>query len=132
MRVDRVIKDALRSLRQALQALDSNITVQDNFGPAGAEADSVIVSVGRQKKPVWKKLTDLIDTSDLKGDPGEPGAQGISGAPGAQGPPGEDATCEDCGTVAEPLIDAITGELILAEDEVGDLDVIMVCTEEVC
>lgn len=91
MRVDRVIVDTLRSLRQALQTLDNNVTVQDNFGPSGADEGQVIISVGRTRKPVWGSLaaevTKVVDEIDCScvGEQGPAGATGPAGADGVDG-----------------------------------------------
>lgn len=135
MRPDRIWSDIKRVINQIVQTLDNNVTVQDNFGASGADSGAILTSVGREKKPVWQSGEDFVTAHpELKGEKGDPGigTPGEPGTPGAPGAPGDDAICADCGTVAEPLIDAITGEMVLAEDDFGDLDVIMVCTEEVC
>lgn len=88
MRIDRIVRDVLRSLRQALEALDGNITVQDNFGKTGAPAGYILVSEGPQKKPIWAAAGEPLPNPDDDGNEVIPGPQGPPGPPGPSGPPG--------------------------------------------
>lgn len=86
MRVDRFVRDVANSLKRVLEALDSNITVDDNFGPSGAPEGYILTSVGKIKKPEWKAPSDIVDStgvSVIKGEKGDPGPQGPAGPAGA-------------------------------------------------
>lgn len=87
MRVDRVIRDILRTVRQIVQALDNNVTVPDNFGPSGAPAGWTILSQGAQKIPKWGPA-DQLQTSTGTQAVGKDGVDGQPGGPGPTGPPG--------------------------------------------
>jgi hypothetical protein len=105
MKIDRVVKDTMRTLRQILQVLDNNVTVNDNFGKSGAPANAVITSVGEEQVPQWKSLGDIaaVDPS-LKGEPGEPGP------PGQPGTAGQDANPADVLAQFDKIVTADFGD----------------------
>lgn len=64
MRVDRVVVDWMRSLKQAIQALDNNITVADNFGASGVPEGWTILSQGPKKIPKWGPADSLKTSTE--------------------------------------------------------------------
>lgn len=116
----------MRSLRQALQALDNNVTVQDNFGPSGAPEGSIIVSVGREKKPVWASGGSTVISNIVEGTIRDHqsdliGPAGPSGSPGPPGPAG------DAAGMAEPLVDGLGDIVYFYHDGAeSNLDLLMV------
>ncbi len=86
MKLGRAVGDIERTIRRILTTFDHDITVQDNFGPSGVEAGSIIVSRGATQTPQWQTPADFVKAHpELKG---EDGKDGVDGAPGGPGPPG--------------------------------------------
>lgn len=88
MRVDRVIVDWMRTLKQAVQALDNNITVSDNFGASGVPEGWTILSQGPKKIPKWGPADGLRTSTDHQAV----GTDGVDGTTGATGLPGTAAS----------------------------------------
>lgn len=127
MRIDRVVRDVLQSLRQVLNALDNKITARDNLAPTGQTGVRVLTSLDPNAIPTWELISGGSEGS------GEPGIPGIQGPPGTPGTPGADGTCiEDCSDMNgfwEPLVGVEDPgdepELVFAYTELGVPDLVM-------
>lgn len=53
MKIDRLVRDALATLKRVAIALDNNLTAQDNFGPEGT-AGQVLTSNGPNLPPSYQ------------------------------------------------------------------------------